>query len=186
MGASHCKSAPCLAWCPWVFCRWSYNVFSLSHRTSREHHIEGSCEFLDRSPLRFVTTLKSCDHKHCDNGDNVFSLSHMTSHEHIFKGLCEFMIGSSSQGVTTFQFKWKYEVFNISCNLAKSREWGFKWLYGWQLFMVCHYLAKYGGHCSCRDMFLVCYVIKQNHVIKGWGDDNDRSPWIKSSPFKVS
>ena len=84
------------------------------------------------------------------------------------------------------QFKWKYEVFNISCNLAKSREWGFKWLYGWQLFMVCHYLAKFGGHCSCRDMFLVCYVIKQNHVIKGWRDDNDRSPWIKSSPFKVS
>ena len=28
--------------------------------------------------------------------------------------------------------------------------------------MVCHQLAKFGGHryCSSRDMFLVCHVIK--------------------------
>ena len=39
--------------------------------------------------------------------------------------------------------------------------------------MVCHHLAKFGGHryCSSRDItFLVCHVIKQGHVIKGSGD----------------
>ena len=30
-------------------------------------------------------------------------------------------------------------------------------------------LAKFGGHryCTCRDMFLLCHVIKQEYVIKG-------------------
>ena len=44
--------------------------------------------------------------------------------------------------------------------------------------MVCHRLAKFGGHsyCSSRNMFLVCHVIKQDHVIKGLGEYNDRNP----------
>ena len=44
--------------------------------------------------------------------------------------------------------------------------------------MVCHYLAKFGGHryCSSRDMFLVFHVIKQGHVIIGSSYCNDRSP----------
>ena len=40
-------------------------------------------------------------------------------------------------------------------------------------------LAKSGGHmyCSSRDiMFSVCYVINQNHMIKGSDDYNYRSP----------
>ena len=42
--------------------------------------------------------------------------------------------------------------------------------------MLCH-LAKFGGHryCISKDMFLVCHVIKQDHVIKGSSDYNDMS-----------
>ena len=45
--------------------------------------------------------------------------------------------------------------------------------------MVCHHLTKFGVHryCSSRDvMFLVCHVIKQDHVIERSGDYNDRNP----------
>ena len=43
----------------------------------------------------------------------------------------------------------------------------------------CHQLAKFGGHRDISGrgvMFLVCHVIKQDHVIQGWDDYNDRSP----------
>ena len=43
--------------------------------------------------------------------------------------------------------------------------------------MLCH-LAKFGGprYCISTDiMFLICHVIKQDHVIKGSCDDNDMS-----------
>ena len=44
--------------------------------------------------------------------------------------------------------------------------------------MVCHHLAKFrGDRCSGgRDMLLVCQVIKEEDVIKGSGDYNDRDP----------
>ena len=43
--------------------------------------------------------------------------------------------------------------------------------------MVYHHLAKFGGHRYCsRDMFLLCQVIKQDHIIKRSGDYNDKSP----------
>ena len=45
--------------------------------------------------------------------------------------------------------------------------------------MVCHHLAKFGGHryCSSRNIkFLICHVIKQDLVIQGAGGYNNRSP----------
>ena len=44
--------------------------------------------------------------------------------------------------------------------------------------MVYHHLAKFGSHryCSSKDMFLVCDVIKQDHMNKGSGNYNDWSP----------
>ena len=45
--------------------------------------------------------------------------------------------------------------------------------------MLYHNLAKFGGHryCISRDIkFLVCHVVKQDHIIKGSGGYNDRSP----------
>ena len=44
--------------------------------------------------------------------------------------------------------------------------------------MACPHLAKFGGqrHCSSKDiMFLVCQVIKQDHMIKGVADYSNRS-----------
>ena len=49
-----------------------------------------------------------------------------------------------------------------------------------------HYLAKFDGHryCSRRKIiFLVCHVFKQDYVIKGSDDHNDRSGW---EPPKVN
>ena len=46
--------------------------------------------------------------------------------------------------------------------------------------MLYHYLAKSDGHryCSSRDIiFFVSHVFKQDYVIKGSGDYNDRSGW---------
>ena len=47
-----------------------------------------------------------------------------------------------------------------------------------KLFMVCHHFAKFGCHsyCSSGDV-LVYHMIKQNHVINGSGDSNNRSPF---------
>ena len=43
--------------------------------------------------------------------------------------------------------------------------------------MVCHHLAKFGGHryCSSRDMFLVCDVTLQNQMIEAINDFMVRS-----------
>ena len=43
--------------------------------------------------------------------------------------------------------------------------------------MVCRHLAKFVGdrYCSNRDMFLVCHVIKKDHMIKASGEYNNRS-----------
>ena len=54
--------------------------------------------------------------------------------------------------------------------------------------MVCQHLSKFGGHryCSSRDMmFLVCHVIKQDHVIKGSGGYNNRAPQGKPPSHQV-
>ena len=44
--------------------------------------------------------------------------------------------------------------------------------------MVCYHLIKFDGHsyCSNRDVFLVGHTIKQDHVVKGSDDYNDRNP----------
>ena len=46
--------------------------------------------------------------------------------------------------------------------------------YKWELFTVHHYLVKFGrNRYFSRDVVLVCHVIKQDHIIKGSGDDDD-------------
>ena len=45
--------------------------------------------------------------------------------------------------------------------------------------MVYNHFAQFGGdiYCISRDIiFLVCHVIKQDLIIKGSGDYNDRKP----------
>ena len=54
--------------------------------------------------------------------------------------------------------------------------------------LICHHQANFGGHkhgCN-RKMFLICYVILQDHVIvvEGWRDFKVESPssYIKTLP----
>ena len=44
--------------------------------------------------------------------------------------------------------------------------------------MVCHHPAKFGGNrfCTSRDILLVCHVIKQDHVVTGSGDYDNKNP----------
>ena len=102
IGASYCNSAPCLVWCPIVFCRWEYDVFTLSRDLIWPPHW-GSCELMGGWDLLALCLHpdKPCDHKQCDCGDVTFLICHMTSRVHMFKGLCEFMGGSPSRRVTT-------------------------------------------------------------------------------------
>ena len=58
------------------------------------------------------------------------------------------------------------------------------WLYGWELLKVKCHTAKFGDHSNCGigDITtLACFVISQNHVIKGlwslWlGTPHSKSP----------
>ena len=43
--------------------------------------------------------------------------------------------------------------------------------------MVCHHLAKFVCHrFYIGDIFLVCHVIKQDHVVTESGDYNNKNP----------
>ena len=72
-------------------------MYLICHMTSHDHLIERACEFMGGSSLCYVTTLMTCDHKHCDGGDIKFLICRLTSREHMFKGLCEFVSGSPSR-----------------------------------------------------------------------------------------
>ena len=99
----------------------------------------------------------------------MFLVCHVISCKQMFKRLCEFM------GVSLYiqsppchvwwrliKSKWRYKVFNMSRDLTKPRDCGIKLLYEWEPFMVCQHLAKFDGHrhCTSRNMFLVCHMIK--------------------------
>ena len=95
VGPSHVKWAPWLVWCPWVFCKWRYNVFNLLHDLTRPLHwgvlqIHGwELLVLHYYPDRYG------DQRHCDCGD-MFLICHVTSYDYMFNRLCEFMGGSIS------------------------------------------------------------------------------------------
>ena len=60
----------------------------------------------------------------------------------------------------------------VSDDLAKPSDQEIMWLY-WQVpIKVTNQPAKFGGPRQCEngDMYLVCHVISQNHVIKLSGD----------------
>ena len=79
VGASHCKSVPCLTWCPWLFCK--------SRNTSLRGHSNLWVGLLTVSHQPH----KSWDHRNCDDKDKLCFICNVTSCEHIFKGLREFM-----------------------------------------------------------------------------------------------
>ena len=97
---------------------------------------------------------KSCDHKHC------------------VKVLFELTGGSPPQRVTMFGGHWstvggdiKYLIFNVDSQKVGA-------LHGMSPpCLVAISICVVEIQC-----FLVCHVIKQDHVIKGLGDYNDSSP----------
>ena len=92
MGASHCKSASCIVWCPWDTAGGD-KMYLICHVTSYDHPIEEKCKLMGGSflcmyvifivciykPLKnkqiALTIYQSIYIKHCDSGD-VFNLSH--------------------------------------------------------------------------------------------------------------
>ena len=126
--ASQDKSAPCLVWCPWFFCKWRYNVFNLS------------CD-LTWPPLwwfmqiygweftQYVTTLINlvtigvmialiCFKfvswpllTTCLKGDVnlwVVTLDDKSPHCHVWWPLVS--------------YNWRYKVFNLSCDFPKPHD----------------------------------------------------------------
>ena len=121
MEANHCKSTPCLVWCPCVFCRWIYNVFNLPYNPTWRPHwrvmrIYGwelltVCHLLNRS----------CDHKHCDSGD-MFLICYVTSRKHILNGLGEFLVWSPSRWVTTSSYLVPFGLRQVEIKYLISRD----------------------------------------------------------------
>ena len=54
----------------------------------------------------------------------------------------------------------------LICHLTAC---GMSLLYAWKHVIVAHHLAKFDGHrpCGRRNMYLICHVPLQDHVIKG-------------------
>ena len=86
--ASHCKSTPCLVWCP-RYSTYGNIMYLICHLTSHDHLIEGFWGFLSGLFDVFHHSLWSCGHKHCDSRD-VFLIYHVISREHISKGVMWF------------------------------------------------------------------------------------------------
>ena len=97
VGASHSKSATRLFWCPWVFCKYRYNVSNLAHDITWPSQWEVR-EIYGRNLLALCNCPdKFCDHRHCKTGDIMFLIHRVTLCDHMFKGLCEFIGGIISR-----------------------------------------------------------------------------------------
>ena len=80
VGTRHVKSGPCLVSCPWVFCKWRYNLFNLSRDLTKPPHL-GVMQIYG---LEFLVVChhpdKRSDHRHCVSGDMLL-ICHMTSRD---------------------------------------------------------------------------------------------------------
>ena len=125
MGACHCKSEPSLVCSSWIFCRWRYDVFSLSRDLTWSPHwaciqiygweLLGLCHWTDKSC--------PCDHKHCGGGNiMLFNLSCNFSWTHVERII--WIHGSKpvtlSHHLTTFGSHWsiangnKYSIWRVT------------------------------------------------------------------------
>ena len=58
------------------------------------------------------------------------------------------------------------DVFSLSYSLARARYQRAMQLFGWELFLVSHHPAKFGGYTSGSGdiMVLISHVISQNYI----------------------
>ena len=78
-GASHSKSAPCLVWCTWVFCKWRYNVLNLSRDLTRPTYsvVIRICGWELLVVYRHYDQF--CDHRHCDRCFQLVTWPHVNT-----------------------------------------------------------------------------------------------------------
>ena len=147
------KSAPCLVWCPWVFCKCRYNVFNLSRDLTRPHNwgviqINGCgllvvCHHPDKfRDLKWPYVYRII----WMYGWKLLTVSHHTA----------------NVWWTLVLRRWRYKMFNLPRDLTKPHDWKIMQFYEWELLTVCHNPAKFFGrrYCGTSDaIFSVCHVI---------------------------
>ena len=136
VGATHGKTATCLVWRQWIFCKWRYNVLNLSCHLPwpsywwvmqiYESKLLAICHHHDRF----------CDPKHCDSGEIVF-LSRGLTGSHIKRVMwiygwkpltvCHYlaMFGehwSSTRGDI------KYLICHVTCKTKRLKDHVTLWL----------------------------------------------------------
>ena len=135
-------------------------------------------------------------HRLC--GSRVISLFHVTLLDHIIKG-SKGMWFYGRKLLIVYSHPTKFSgyihrgswhmtyVFNLSCDLAKPRNYIVMWLYGWKSLKVSHHSAKFCAQrdCGSGDMVLIDHLISQDHVIKGSCDFMGETPHGKSHLCQV-
>ena len=101
----------------------------------------------------------SCKHRHCDDGDTVFFICHVTSREHVQSSVNLWV--ETPHGESPPFHVCRPLVDNASGDMnylirhVNSQNHVTEGSFEWELFMVCHHLAKFGGdrYCGSRDVF---------------------------------
>lgn len=176
------KSAPYQVWCPWVFSESRYNAFNLSRDLTWPSHWRVVQLYRQKS-LQYVTTLINLVTTSILIMETCFSFDMQPLVKTCLKGYMNLWMEVSHTESPSCHFGGYWSIINGGRKYLiyhKTMQISDQVLYGWELFMVCCNLAKFGGNrcCSRREMFLVCHLIKQNHVIIGSDDCNyEKHSW---------
>ena len=95
---------------------------------------------------------------------------HIILIDQVIKGSCDFK-GESPWWLVSIQpglvvidiVVVEINGFNLSCDLARTRDQKVMWLYGLEPLMAIHQPTKFGGHGHFRDIVLVCHMILPDH-----------------------
>ena len=110
----------------------------------------------------------------CVSRNIKYLICHLTLPNRVIKGSVNFMCGNPSLFVPTLVTRFgdhRYchsrNVFSLSRDLARARDYKVMGLSGWKFHKVSHQLTKFGDYRqggSGDIMVLVCHVILHNHV----------------------
>ena len=143
--------------------------------------IEGLCDFMNWSYSWYVTTLPS-SLPLLIVVVVMFLVCHVISQDHVRKGPFAYIDRSPSIKSATCHVWWRFNGFSLSRDLAKGQR--VMWLYGQEPIKVSYHLAMFCGHrhSGSRNIFLVCHMILQNHLIRGSCNFLSGVPYGKSPP----
>ena len=140
-------------------------MYLICHVSSQDLLFKCSCEFVGAvlSQIAGIT----------------YFICPMTLQEHMIKGSYDFMgrvgavycVSAPCQVCRPWVlWFWRYKVFNLLCDLTRSRDVWSVWLYGKEPLNVSNHPAYFGDnrHCSSGGVIVrVCHVILPDHVDKG-------------------